>query len=188
MKLIVGLGNPGPEYAETRHNVGYRVVEALHGRWDFDGWKAKFHGWLSEGTHGGQRVALLRPTTYMNVSGKSVVAAGRFYKCERTDLLVISDDLDLELGTLRIRQRGSSGGQRGMEDIIRCVGSQEFARLRIGIGRPARGDAAAFVLERFHPSERDAAAEVIVRAAEAAECWLVEGPTAAMNRYNRRAE
>lgn len=188
MKLIVGLGNPGPEYAETRHNVGYRAVETLHARWSFDGWKAKFHGWLSEGAHSGQRVALLRPTTYMNVSGKSVLAAGRFYKCELSDLLVISDDLDLDLGTLRIRQRGSSGGQRGMEDIIRCLGSQEFARLRIGIGRPARSDAAAFVLERFHPSERPAAAEVIERAAEAAECWLAEGASVAMNRYNRRAE
>lgn len=185
MKLIVGLGNPGPEYAATRHNVGYRVVERLAERWSLGGWKSKFQGLVADGAAGGDRVVLLRPTTYMNLSGASVLAAMQFLKLELPALLVVGDDLDLPLGQIRVRASGSSGGQRGLENVIVRLGSTEFARVRLGIGRPARGSAANYVLEAFHASERDAAEEMIGRAADAAECWLSRGVAAAMNQFNR---
>lgn len=185
MKLIVGLGNPGPEYAATRHNVGYRVVERLAERWSLGGWKSKFQGLVADGAAGGDRVVLLRPTTYMNLSGASVLAAMQYLKLELPALLVVGDDLDLPLGQIRVRASGSSGGQRGFENVIVRLGSTEFARVRLGIGRPARGSAANYVLEAFHASERDAAEEMIGRAADAAECWLSRGVAAAMNQFNR---
>lgn len=185
MKLIVGLGNPGPEYAATRHNVGYRVVERLAERWSLGGWKSKFQGLVADGAASGDRVVLLRPTAYMNLSGASVLAAMQYLKLELPALLVVGDDLDLPLGQIRVRASGSSGGQRGFENVIVRLGSTEFARVRLGIGRPARGSAANYVLEAFHASERDAAEEMIGRAADAAECWLSRGVAAAMNQFNR---
>jgi len=185
LKLIVGLGNPGPEYEQTRHNIGYRVAEALCERWRLGGWKEKFHSWLAEGVWSAERVALLRPMTFMNVSGKAVLAAGRFYKIELADLLVISDDLDLPPGKLRVRASGSSGGQRGLEDVIARLGTKDVPRLRIGIGRPARGDVVDFILGRFAPAEREWVADAITRSCEVVECWLKEGVTTAMNRYNK---
>jgi PTH1 family peptidyl-tRNA hydrolase len=119
----------------------------------------------------------------MNLSGQAVLAAGRFYKLELSDLLVISDDIDLEVGQLRMRSRGSSGGQKGLTDIERRIGSREFARLRLGIGRPAF-DAAAHVLAKFDPPDREIMNKVVGKAAEAAECWVREGCESAMNRYN----
>src|SRR5437667_10538952 len=153
MKLIVGLGNPGREYARTRHNIGYRVAEALAERWSLSGWTEKFDGLLVDGQWNGQKVALLRPLTFMNISGKAVLAASQFYKVELPDLLVIGDDLDLAPGKLRIRASGSSGGQRGLEDVITRLGSKDIARLRIGIGRPAHGDVVNFILGPFAASE-----------------------------------
>lgn len=186
MKLIVGLGNPGREYARTRHNIGYRVAEALVERWSLGGWTEKFHGLLADGSWEGQRVALLRPLTFMNVSGKSVLAAGRFYKIELPELLVVGDDLDLPPAALRVRASGSSGGQRGLEDVIARLGTKEFARLRIGIGRPARGDVVSFILGPFAASEeRDWVEATIGRACEAVECWVRHGTTKAMNEFNK---
>ncbi|MCK6455980.1 MAG: aminoacyl-tRNA hydrolase [Phycisphaerae bacterium] len=185
MKLVVGLGNPGREYAQTRHNIGAEVVSGLAKRWKLPAWRKKFSGLLAEGEFEGIRIGLLLPQTYMNCSGRSVLAAMQFFRCEAGDLLVVSDDLDLPVAKLRIRASGSAGGQKGLADVIRSLGTNEFARLRFGIGRPARGSATDFVLERFAPPEREQVDAAVPRAMEAVECFLRSGIDAAMNQYNR---
>lgn len=188
MKLVAGLGNPGPRYAESRHNVGFMVLDELARRWDVRRWRSEppFQGELAEAHPGGQPVLLLRPLTFMNASGQSVASAWRYYRLGLEELLVVLDDLDLPLGTIRVRARGSSGGHRGLADIIRHLGSQDFARLRIGIGRVHPSQAVDYVLGRFAPGERAVLDEVLGLAADAVECWVSQGVEAAMNRYNRR--
>ena len=183
MKLIVGLGNPGTKYERTRHNLGFAVVDALAKRWAIETIREKFHAFFGDGAVRGQRVVLLKPTTFMNRSGQAVMAAGRFYQAEREDLLVVSDDLALPLGRIRVRSGGSAGSHNGLQDVIDRVGFSDFARLRVGIDAP-RGDPSAYVLSRFGPDELPVVERVVETATDAVECWIEHGATEAMNRFN----
>jgi PTH1 family peptidyl-tRNA hydrolase len=185
MKLIVGLGNPGRRYEGTRHNVGYVVLAQLGRRFGTSSPKVRFSGECMEADLEGQKALLLSPTTYMNLSGTSVLAVMDFYKLPLEELLVICDDLSLPLGKLRFRARGASGGHKGLEDIIRRLGTEEFSRLRIGIGSPPEGwDASDYVLARFTESEQAEMEKAIERAVEGVLVWAREGIEASMNRYN----
>jgi len=185
MKLVVGLGNPGRRYAETRHNIGYAVLSELARRHGVAAPKTRFHGEIVEAEIGGQKALLLSPTTFMNLSGMSVAEAVGFFKLPLEDLLVLCDDLNLPVGKLRVRARGSSGGQKGLDDIIGRLGTEEFARLRVGIGAAPEGwDWADYVLSRFSPGERPAIDEAVALAADAAAVWACEGVEVCMNRYN----
>ncbi|MGB9791469.1 MAG: aminoacyl-tRNA hydrolase [Thermacetogeniaceae bacterium] len=188
LRLVCGLGNPGEDYADTRHNAGYMVVERLRsahgGSWRrFDSLAQ-----VCSVEIGGTPVLLVQPLTYINSSGRAVQPLVRRWGVSPGSLLVVSDDLDLPFGAIRLRPAGSSGGHRGIQSVIDCLGTQEFPRLRIGIGRPPEGvDAAEYVLSPFSPEERGRLEEILELAAEAAACWAVEGVEAAMSRYNRRA-
>lgn len=190
MKLIAGLGNPGPRYAATRHNVGYEVADALAWRWgcDLSRFDRDFEGLVGEAQVSGERVLLLKPATFMNLSGRSVAAVCRFYRLTPADVLVVQDDLDLPVGQIRVRASGSAGGQKGLADVLRHLGTQEVARLRIGIGRSQRESATDFVLSRFSPDERPLMDAALTQAADAAEAWARRGVAAAMNEFNRRRE
>jgi len=155
----------------------------LAGRWRISLAAEKFHGWFGQGDVGSERIALLKPMTLMNRSGKAVVAAGRFYKLELADLLVIADDLALPVGRLRMRAGGSSGSHKGLQDIIDRVSDDDWCRLRIGIGA-ALGDAAGYVLSRFDKTEHEIINRAIQRAADAVECWVEKGPELTMTRFN----
>lgn len=183
VKLIVGLGNPGTRYAATRHNLGFRVIDELSRRHAIDVSQEKFHAWFGSGSIGAQRAVLMKPTTFMNRSGQAVHAAGAFYRLDVADLLVISDDLALPLGKLRLRSGGSAGGQKGLGHIINRLGTDAFARLRIGIDPPV-GDPVDYVLTRFSSDEQPVVEQAVQRAADAAECWLAGGVDEAMNKYN----
>lgn len=186
MKLIVGLGNPGVRYIGTRHNIGYMVVEELSRRYGLGAERANFCGLWQEADLQGIRACLLRPTTYMNLSGRSVQAAVQFYKLPLEELLVICDDFSLPLGRLRLRGKGSAGGQKGLQNIIQHLGTEEFARLRIGIGPLPEGrDATGFVLSRFTADEQPIIQQAILRAADAVVVWAREGIEKTMSLYNR---
>lgn len=186
MWLIVGLGNPGDEYSKTRHNIGFRAVNELarrHGL-DFSGKRANAR--IAEGTIGGQRVALARPQTYMNLSGQAVVGLRQWYKIDPAhELLVVYDDVDLPFGVLRLRERGSAGTHNGMRSIVALLGAQTFPRLRLGIDRPpAAWDLADYVLGRFSLEQEARMPDFIGAAADALELVVREGMTPAMNRIN----
>ncbi len=187
MKLVVGLGNPGPRYAGTRHNVGFRIVEALCARHRIPVNEGRFQGRFGAGRIRDVEIAILEPQTYMNASGECVAQAlrGLAIGDPSRDLLVVYDDVDLPVGRIRIRPSGSDGGHNGMADIIAVLGRQDFARLRFGIGRPERGAGTTeHVLARFSPEEEEILGERVSQAVDAIEALLIEGVSAAMNRFN----
>ena len=185
MKLVIGLGNPGRRYESTRHNVGFAVLAELARRCGNGPAKSKFHGSVMEASLGGVPALLLTPGTYMNLSGTSVQAAQGFYKLACSDLLVLCDDLNLPLAKLRIRAAGSAGGQKGLEDIIRCLGTDEIPRLRVGIGSAPDGWSwIDFVLSKFTEADIPLIEEAVQRAADAVVVWAQAGIEQCMNRYN----
>jgi PTH1 family peptidyl-tRNA hydrolase len=184
IKLVVGLGNPGSKYQGTRHNIGFEVVDRLALGGSGARFTRKFDGLLAETEIDFQRVLLLKPETFMNLSGRCVAQAVRFYKLGPADLLVVCDDLNLPLGKLRIRGGGSDGGQKGLRDIAAHLGTQEYARLRIGIGDPGAADAVDFVLSRFRSGERPVIDDALILVTQAVAVWATQGLAAAMNRFN----
>jgi PTH1 family peptidyl-tRNA hydrolase len=183
-KLVVGLGNPGAKYEATRHNIGFELVDRLAQAPPRGTFQRKFDGLLAETEIDYRRVLLLKPQTYMNLSGQCVRACLQFYKIEPADMLVACDDLSLPLGKLRIRRGGSDGGQKGLRDIIAHLGTSEFPRLRIGIGDQGDRDAADFVLTRFRAAERPIIDDALILASQAVAVWVTQGIDAAMNRFN----
>jgi PTH1 family peptidyl-tRNA hydrolase len=187
VKMIVGLGNPGREYASTRHNLGFMVVDEIARRLGGGERKSRFRAELREVRDDGEKLVLIKPQTYMNLSGTSVREAAHWYKIPPSDLLVVVDDIDLPFGTLRMRPDGGSGGHNGLKSIIAELGTQEFPRFRIGIGR-GQGHAVRQVLGRFNADEERALPELIAAAADCALDWARHGALATMNRCNRRPE
>jgi PTH1 family peptidyl-tRNA hydrolase len=185
MRLIVGLGNPGRRYQGTRHNVGFAVLAELARQFASGTAKSKFHAEIVEADLQGQRALLLSPVTYMNHSGLSVQEAKGFYKIPDDHLLVLCDDLNLPLAKLRFRAKGSSGGQKGLEDIVSRLGTEDFARLRIGIGPPPEGwHWADYVLAKFTEEELPQIEQAVGQAAQAVVVWAREGIEYCMNTYN----
>jgi PTH1 family peptidyl-tRNA hydrolase len=184
MKVIVGLGNPGAKYAGTRHNVGFDVIDYLAAAPGCTPFREKFDAFVAELKESGESVLLVKPLTFMNLSGRSVRAVIDFYKLPLDGLLVVCDDFNLPLGKLRMRAKGSHGGQNGLRNIQEQLGTDEYTRLRIGVGQPAPGDAVDHVLSKFRPGERKAVEDAIALAAQAALTWLRNGTEAAMNRFN----
>lgn len=190
MKVIVGLGNPGREYEATRHNVGWWVVDHLADVWRFDGFRRDGDALVAAGVVGGTRVRLVKPQTYMNLSGAALEAYARhpFWSAGH-DLFVVVDDVALPVGRYRLRPQGSAGGHNGLKSIERTLGTQEYGRLRIGIAPTGEGqqigDLADFVLSPFDGEERDGIVSLMPRFVDAAELWLREGMLAAMNFHNR---
>jgi PTH1 family peptidyl-tRNA hydrolase len=192
MKLIVGLGNPGKEYHETRHNAGFMVLDRLARRHGLSGAKEKFHAGVLEGRIRNEQVLLMQPTTYMNRSGLAVGEATRFYHLPNESVMVVVDDIALPVGSIRLRASGSPGGHNGLADIQRALASGEYPRLRVGIGAPMidghKIPQREYVLGAFTAEQRKALDPALDLAAEALECWITDGLAAAMNRYNRSAD
>jgi len=184
MKLIVGLGTPGTKYAGTRHNVGFDVIDYLAADPGCGTPRAKFQSLVAELKVGAEPVLLVKPQTFMNLSGRAVREIVDFYKLTPADVLAVSDDFNLPLGKLRLRGQGSHGGQNGLRNIQECLGTDAYPRLRIGVGQPGSGEAIDFVLSRFKPGERAAAEEAVARAGQAALLWVREGLDVCMNRTN----
>lgn len=186
MKLIVGLGNPGKQYDQTRHNIGFEVIDALSDQFSIPLNQSKFKGMYGIGLHNGEKVLLLKPLTYMNLSGESIRAVMDYYQIELEDLLVIYDDLDLPVGKIRLRQKGSPGGHNGIKSTVAHLGTQEFNRIRIGIDRPTPGMSVPdYVLGRFRAEERTFTQDAVKRSAEACATWLQKPFLQVMNEYNQ---
>jgi PTH1 family peptidyl-tRNA hydrolase len=187
--LIVGLGNPGREYRATRHNIGFMCLDRLASRLETTFTRVESRALVAKAAYQSNRLVLAKPQTYMNLSGQAVSALARFYKVPLEHLLVTYDEVDLPLGTLRLRPGGGSAGQKGMQSIIERLGSQDFPRLRLGLGRPpGRMEAASYVLQEFHPGEVELLGTTLERAVDAILTFVTEDLVTAMNRYNGTME
>ena len=187
MKVVVGLGNPGARYQRTRHNVGFDVVDSLAASPHAGRFQSRFQAQVAEVLEDGEKLLLVKPETFMNLSGRSVRQVVDFFQVAATDLLVVCDDISLPLGKLRIRAKGTHGGHNGLRDIQNHLGGVEYARLRIGVDAP-RDDAIDHVLGRFRPAERAAIDDAVALAAQAVVFWARQGVEAAMNKYNAEAK
>jgi PTH1 family peptidyl-tRNA hydrolase len=187
MKIVVGLGNPGSRYAATRHNVGYAVIDSLAESPQVSRFQGRFQAQVAEWSDGPEKVLLAKPETFMNLSGRSVRKLVDFYQVPPEALLVVCDDVNLPLGKLRVRGRGSHGGHNGLRDIQNHLGTSEYPRLRIGVGRPGEEGGPGLVdhvLGRFRPSEQAVMADAVERAAQAVVVWVGQGTEVCMNQYN----
>lgn len=185
MKMIVGLGNPGNEYAGTRHNVGWMLVDALAEHLGINEWRSREKGMVAEGRIGSEKILLVKPLTYMNNSGECVGPLMRWYKLEPEDIMAAHDDMDIPIGTIRIRKKGSAGGHNGIKSLLSYIGSENFGRLRIGIGRPQPGwSVINHVLAKFNDQEQEKIGDAIKQLIPAVECMVLEGPDMAMNKFN----
>lgn len=186
MKLIVGLGNPGKQYENTRHNIGFEVIDELSNRFSIPLNQSKFKGLYGIGFHQGEKVILLKPLTYMNLSGESIRAVCDYYQIDIENIVIIYDDLDLPVGKIRLRQKGSAGGHNGIKSTVAHLGTQEFNRIRIGIDRPKNGmKVPDYVLGRFHDEERPLTQEAVKKSAAACEAWLEKPFLQVMNEFNQ---
>ena len=186
--LVVFLGNPGPRYAGTRHNAGFMVADALSGKTGVSMTRLRFRALTATCSFGGETALLMKPQTYMNLSGEAVGQAARFYKIPADRILVVSDEVSLPVGALRIRTKGSAGGHNGLKNIISVLGTDAFPRIRLGVGSPPNPeyDMADWVLSAFHDQDAVAIREAAGRAAEAVECCIVQGLDKAMSLYNQK--
>jgi len=184
--MIVGLGNPGKEYERTRHNVGFNVVDAFGRQYGIEVKKKKFGGLVGDGMIGGKKVLLVKPQKYMNLSGQVVATAVGFYRLSIDNIIVVTDDMALEPGRIRLRAKGSAGGHNGLSDINNKLGCQDYARLRVGIGRSEYIIARDYVLSKPTADEKELIDEAVRRSTEALVCWVNEGIAPAMNKYNVR--
>ncbi|MFH1541640.1 MAG: aminoacyl-tRNA hydrolase [bacterium] len=184
MYLIVGLGNPGAEYENTRHNLGFKVIDELAARFQLTAFKKKLNSEIAEIKINNHKVILAKPQTFMNNSGVAVRALMSWYKFKPENLIVIYDDVDLEVGQLRVRDKGNAGGHHGIESVIQHLGTTQFGRVRIGIGREGYGDVADYVLQAIPHSQSEILAEAVTKAAEAVESSILHGLVRTMNSFN----
>jgi PTH1 family peptidyl-tRNA hydrolase len=183
--LVVGLGNPGPEYEDTRHNLGFKVIDELARKHGLTALKSKFHSFIGEVKVQQHKIILAQPQTFMNSSGLAVRGMMDWYKLLPSHLILIYDDVDLELGQLRVRDRGNAGGHHGVESVIESMGTTEFIRIRLGIGRESMsGDVSGYVLQQIPSSQRESLDQAVITAAEAIEAVMADGLVAAMNKFN----
>lgn len=189
MYIIVGLGNPGRKYENTRHNIGFMVIDRIAGKNQISVTEKKHKALIGKGIIGSEKVILVKPQTFMNLSGESVREIIDYYKIdEKVELIIISDDISLDVGAIRIRKSGSAGGHNGLKNIILHLGHDEFQRIRIGVGeKPTDGDLVDYVLGRFDKEDSEIIAESAGKAAEAVEVMITDGPDAAMNKFNKKA-
>ncbi len=186
MKIIIGLGNPGRKYSDTRHNMGFKVIEEFARRHTIDKEEYKYDSIIGHSRFGSEKVLLVKPLTFMNLSGRAVQPLVNFYKIDLSEIFVAYDDMDLEEGRIRVRASGGSGGHKGIQSIIDLLGNRDFPRIRIGIGRPPQGVAVErWVLSAVDPIQAKTYNECFELAADAVECWIQHGIVTVMNQYNR---
>lgn len=188
MYIVAGLGNPGKKYENTRHNIGFMVIDEAARKYDIRFTEKKHKAVIGKGLIGGEKVILVKPQTFMNLSGESIREIIDYYRVEeKTELIIVSDDISLDVGAVRIRKKGSAGGHNGLKNIILHLGHDEFQRIRIGVGnKPAEYDLVDYVLGHFDKEEQELLAESISEAAEAIEVMIKDGPDIAMNQFNKK--